>query len=212
MEAVLRLTRSPLGPVAIMLNDLRGSDRSAGEGRPLRLHVEFTGTPAALARKTDDAQRYCRDAGAAETAVLDEGGAAAWTGMREHPRTLGTPEGLRLKVALPVTAVASVLDVVQERATAADLRCWAIAFAGNGIIYVYLDGGTPAPYLSIVHELRGRAMASGGSLVIQECPPALKSLVDVWGEPPSGFGVMKSLKATYDPGHHLNPGRYVGGI
>jgi glycolate oxidase FAD binding subunit len=212
MDAVLRLTRSPLGPVAIMLNDLRGSDMSAGEGRPLRLHVEFTGTPAALARKTDDAQRYCREAGAAETAVLDEGGAAAWTGMREHPRALGTPEGLRLKVAVPVTAVASMLDVVQERARAADLRCWAIAFAGNGIVYVYLDGGTPAPYLSIVHELRGRAVASGGSLVIQECPPALKSLVDVWGEPPSGFGVMKSLKATYDPGHHLNPGRYVGGL
>ena len=63
-----------------------------------------------------------------------------------------------------------------------------------------------------MHELRGRAAAAGGSLVIQECPPALKSLVDVWGERPVGFGVMKSLKATYDPGHHLNPGRYIGGL
>src|SRR5437764_111713 len=130
MDAVLRLTRSPLGPVAIMLNDLRGSDMSAGDSRPLRLHVELTGTPAALARKTDDAQRYCRDAGAVETAVLDEGGVAAWTGMREHPRALGTPEGARLKVAVPVTAVASVLDVAQARVAAADLRCWAVAFAG----------------------------------------------------------------------------------
>ena len=64
----------------------------------------------------------------------------------------------------------------------------------------------------MVRALARRAVAAGGSLVIQECPPALKSLVDVWGEPPSGLGVMKSLKATYDPGHHLNPGRYLGGL
>lgn len=212
MSAVLRLMRSPLAPVALMLNDLRGSDMASGDPAPLRLHVEFTGTTTALERKTSEARRYCQEAGACDTAVLDEGGAAAWERMREHPDAFDAPDGVRLKIAVPLTSVAALLEHVQVRATAADLRWWTLSFAGNGILYVYLDGGTLSPYAEIAGDLRAHAVAQGGSVVVQQCPPALKAAMDVWGDAPSGLAVMKRLKATYDPDTRLNPGRYIGGI
>jgi glycolate oxidase FAD binding subunit len=212
LDAVLRLARSPLRPVALMLNDLRGSEMAEGHHAPLRLHVEFTGTPAAVARKTADAVSYCREAGAAAVAILDEGGAAAWVGMREHPTAFSSPDGVRLKVTVPPTSVGEILDVASHRAAVAELRYWGLSYAASGVAYIYLDSGTPAPYVAITQELRARAGAAGGALVVQSCPTALKGLVDVWGAPPESLSVMQALKATYDPGRHLNPGRFVGGL
>lgn len=212
MTAVLRLLRSPLAPLAIMLNDLRGSEMGLDDASPLRLHVELTGPSAALERKTAETRRYCHEAGASDTTALDEGGAAAWQRMREHPDAFAGPESVRLKIAVPPTAVATMHDHVARQASAAGLRWWTLSFAGNGILYVYLDAGTLSPYAAITRDTRARAVALGGSLVVQQCPAPLKALVDVWGAAPSGLDVMRRLKATYDPDGRLNPGRYIGGI
>jgi glycolate oxidase FAD binding subunit len=40
----------------------------------------------------------------------------------------------------------------------------------------------------------------------------LGSNLDVWGDIRSSVGVMKALKARFDPAGILNPGRFVGGL
>ena len=66
--------------------------------------------------------------------------------------------------------------------------------------------------VQIVHKVREGAARVGGSVVVQKCPTALKSRVDVWGGEPSGINVMRRLKAQYDPNNIMNPGRFVGHI
>jgi glycolate oxidase FAD binding subunit len=59
---------------------------------------------------------------------------------------------------------------------------------------------------------RDALAAVGGYLVVLDAPEAVRHQVDVWGPLPDGFGVMKRLKAEFDPKGILNPGRFVGGI
>lgn len=211
MSAVAGLTRSPLGPIALAL----AGDAAAGDdaGTPAQLYVEFTGGPSALQRKCADALRLCHERGALAALALPEGdAAAAWQAAREHPATYGQPEGLRLKAAVSVSAVAGLIGAATKQTRALGLECRWLAFAGNGILYIYLNGGSRESYAACVGAWRGRAVAAGGSLVVEEAPTALKSAIDVWGQPPSGFGLMRRLKQTYDPLGLLNPGRYVGGL
>jgi len=51
-----------------------------------------------------------------------------------------------------------------------------------------------------------------GSLVVLNCPPAVKARVDVWGEVGDALPLMRRVKAHFDPAGMLNPGRFVGGI
>jgi glycolate oxidase FAD binding subunit len=36
--------------------------------------------------------------------------------------------------------------------------------------------------------------------------------MDVWGEAGDALGVMRQMKAAWDPTNTLSPGRFVGGI
>ena len=206
MSAALRLTRSPLGPLALTL-------AGGATEPPVQSHVEFAGTPAALERKSDDAQRLCHECGALDVIVLANGDEVTlWQARREHPTTYEGPEALRLKAAVPVSAVAGLLDTAIGQARRLGLTCRWLAFAGNGIVYLYLGGGSDEVCSALVDELRGWAVAAGGSLVVEQAPTTLKRRIDVWGAPPSGFALMRRLKQTYDPLGLLNPGRYVGGL
>ncbi|RMF85780.1 MAG: hypothetical protein D6736_16565, partial [Nitrospinota bacterium] len=52
-----------------------------------------------------------------------------------------------------------------------------------------------------------------GNFFVEAAPQAVKEAIDVWGPLPKGVGeVMRGIKAALDPGHILNPGRFVAGI
>jgi glycolate oxidase FAD binding subunit len=56
---------------------------------------------------------------------------------------------------------------------------------------------------------RKTAEAAGGSLVLMAAPDDVKKKVGAWGTPPPTLDVMRRLKDAFDPGHALNPGRFV---
>jgi glycolate oxidase FAD binding subunit len=60
-------------------------------------------------------------------------------------------------------------------------------------------------------DLRERAPAFGGTVVVLEAPHDLKAEIDVWG-PVGGLGLMRAVKHQFDPHRRLAPGRFVGGI
>ena len=60
-----------------------------------------------------------------------------------------------------------------------------------------------------VTAARLAAEAAGGSLVLLAAPDGLKQAVGAWGTPPPTLDVMRRLKDAFDPGHVLNPGRFV---
>lgn len=207
MAAVRLLLRSPLGPTAMVL-----ADHPARDGA-LYLYVEFAGTATALKRKCDDALRLCAESGAGEVAD-DAGPLPTWADLLRGAAPAEATGMVRLKLTTPLTAVAAALDGVRARAAAARLGCRCFAFAGNGVIYALLDGAGVATTAAAVGEMRALARQAGGALVVQECPTALKRLLDVWGQQDAatGLDVMRRLKAVYDPRNLLNPGRFLEGI
>ena len=58
-------------------------------------------------------------------------------------------------------------------------------------------------------DARRMAESVGGSLVLLAAPDDAKQQVGAWGSPPATLEVMRRLKDAFDPGHVMNPGRFV---
>jgi len=85
---------------------------------------------------------------------------------------------------------------------------------GHGVLQVSTQGGDErrvAP--EVLRPLRRELEAEGGSLVIERGPAWFKSECETWGAiDPEILGIMKRIKAEFDPGDVLSPGRFVGGL
>jgi glycolate oxidase FAD binding subunit len=86
------------------------------------------------------------------------------------------------------------------------------AHAGNGIVVGHLDGLTKERAAELLHTLRALAIPFQGSVIVLDCPPAWKSLLDVWGRSRADVALMREIKNKLDPRNLFNPGRFVGGI
>jgi glycolate oxidase FAD binding subunit len=55
------------------------------------------------------------------------------------------------------------------------------------------------------------APPSWASAVVLHAPAGVRAAVDMWGPVPS-LGLMRAVKAQFDPQHRMAPGRFAGGI
>ncbi|HYS01954.1 MAG TPA: FAD-binding oxidoreductase [Candidatus Eisenbacteria bacterium] len=106
-----------------------------------------------------------------------------------------------LRAATSLTGVPRLVDAIGTDASV-------MAQPGVGVVHVRPLPGMAEP---VVKRLR-EALGPGGSVVVERAPAAQKPSLNVWGPPPTGFGLMRGLKASLDPRGILNPGRFVGDI
>ncbi|MFX0537640.1 FAD-binding oxidoreductase [Ornithinimicrobium sp. Y1847] len=85
----------------------------------------------------------------------------------------------------------------------------AVGSAGVGVLHTTLPADDAAP--AAVSSLRELTGSLGGSCVVLDAPPELRPRLDTWGPVP-GLDLMRRVKAEFDPGRILAPGRFVGGI
>ena len=87
-----------------------------------------------------------------------------------------------------------------------------VGFGGIRLLSWSLSSGSAED----IRRLRETAGKMGGSVVVEQCPLALKQELDVWGDPPwgrdAGMEIMRRLKNKFDPHRTLNPGRFIGGL
>ncbi|TMB05951.1 MAG: FAD-binding oxidoreductase [Deltaproteobacteria bacterium] len=76
----------------------------------------------------------------------------------------------------------------------------------------FASGPAPGQAASVLADARAGLVRRGGSLVVQAAPAEIRARVDPWGPPPPSFALLQRMKDNFDPGHRLNPGRFVGGI
>ncbi len=202
--------------------------------RPARSLPSSTGrlarSPSAPAWRSKATRRASRAAAAALTGVLgSEAGASAhaeppgWWGAGPAAQTAGTV----LQVAFWPGDLARCSPSSAGRPTRLALDP-AIAGSAAGLAHVALpDDLEPGAVADFVTALRdtlerrvpARSRQDGGwarpsretSVVVQHAPVAVAGLVDLFGPVPS-LPLMRAVKAQFDPGRRLAPGRFAGGI
>ncbi|MEZ0072216.1 FAD-binding oxidoreductase [Planotetraspora sp. GP83] len=180
------LAASPLEPAAIEL------DRPDPHG-PVVLSTLVEGVAAAERAK----------------AVQDLMGGDAHIG-EEPPAWWGRLPGDDLLLALRVlpAALAGTLHTVAAHAACLNLTPHVRGSAGTADLHVTLPPESdPGKVASFVSAVRDEIRPDGGRLVVLTGP----SEMDFWGGT-GALGLMRSVKARFDPHRRMSPGRFVGGI
>jgi glycolate oxidase FAD binding subunit len=122
------------------------------------------------------------------------------------------PGPVTLKVTCTLSAVPKLVASVSSLASRSEVPARLTGSAGTGVMFVGLpeDVG-PAQLGSFLEGVRAAAAASGGHATLLRAPRALGPSLDTWGAVP-GLELMRRVKAQFDPGRRLAPGRFVGGI
>jgi len=85
----------------------------------------------------------------------------------------------------------------------------------GGLLVAYPDAGVVYSHTrdpDALADRQERADAQRGGVVLERAPSELKNDLDVFGETPGGFELMKQIKKKLDPKGILSPGRFVGRI
>ncbi|WP_147899797.1 FAD-binding oxidoreductase [Serinicoccus profundi] len=134
-----------------------------------------------------------------------------WWGVLLHPgQRAGTPPPPGSRPVL-VKATARLSGIPQLVAAVEEVEGTATGSAGVGVLHVALPADGAADR---IHRLRAATSGLGGSTVVLDAPPEVKSGLDpdsTWGPVP-GLGLMRAVKDQFDPGRILAPGRFVGGL
>jgi glycolate oxidase FAD binding subunit len=115
----------------------------------------------------------------------------------------------RLEVGILPADLPVALHAIFDSAGEHGLKPHVSGHAGSGILFVDLPGGDASTHARVVAALRASA---GLRVVVREAPPALKALVDVWGDAGDAVPLMRRVKEQFDPTGILSPARFVGGL
>ena len=171
------IAAAPVGPTAIEL-----------QSPPHRLLVRFETTEAAAAAQTKIAAGICAAHGATTNVISGQAETDAWLA---HENRIFTAGSTVVKIAVLPTEVGDMLSAIQRLTAGID----DVGIAGRaalGIVLLRL----PNDYDHVVDELRREASARGGHVAAPGNPGSLGD----------AGGIMRAVKARFDPHHILNIG------
>lgn len=131
-----------------------------------------------------------------------------WDDIRDFPQKLIKTGLVVCKTSVLVTQIPKVLNHLEQLENKNGVKIYTSTRAGNGIFLLTIKGKAVSVKNTLV-ELRNFLSSIGGSLILQKAPYEIKKGFDVWGDMGSGLGIMKRIKANFDPDNILNPGRFI---
>jgi glycolate oxidase FAD binding subunit len=168
--------------------------------------------------------------GSVTEAVHEQGERLAEIARSSGRRVLALPDGFWGKTGLAMSAsagstalhvsaladrLAGTVGAIEEafRVASPGAVVRLSGCAALGTLRVVVEGSAVAEIAAVVSRLRALVDEVGGSVVVARGPVELRRAVDPWGPvEPGAFALMRTLRAEFDPGRVLNPGRYVGGL
>jgi glycolate oxidase FAD binding subunit len=167
------------------------------------VHVRFEGIPESL---LDQYAKLGRIAGACK---FVECAGEVWS---ERQKLFVNPgSSVICKCCVLPSQIGSLCHALFTQAGPAEVATTLVA-QGTGLAEVRLDATGPKPLMTALHDLRIAVDRLEGTITVSQCPVAMKDEVDVWGTVKDALPLMQRIKQKFDPGHTLNPGRFVGGI
>jgi glycolate oxidase FAD binding subunit len=184
------------------------------------------GHSAAIERHQCDLERMALSGGAREFMVVKDEVEEAAALLRESMTKLRqeTPASIGARIGVPATETHGLLRQLQVDAEKENLAC-AILFQASGLAHLTLWSDVVSAELpeDANDDLMARlgraarrifeaAKEHRARAVIESCPVALKSMLNIWGEPSPDFALVQKVKSIFDPGNIFSPGRFVGGL
>lgn len=120
-----------------------------------------------------------------------------------------------LRLAAEARRLSYWVAELERAGAAAGAETTVVAQPGHGVLQASLWGITESAGAGdrLILPLRRGVESEGGSLVLERAPAWLKAQCEVWGHISSeALAIMSRIKAQFDPGGILNPGRFVGAL
>ncbi len=216
MEASMRIFNSYVMPLAMTaLSPAVASRINLDDSPPgYRLAIRLGGRPRTLARQVDEIAAICRQAGVSTLRDSEGPTRSLWRPLSDFGWAPETTPRLNIRITALPSHTGSILKAI-DKLRDSTLEPAIVSQPGFGAVeasWFGPDDTDPATLAEIIARVREHVSRLGGTSVVQQCPPALKQDMDVWGEEPPGIEVMRRMKRQYDPNGIMNPGRFVGRI
>ena len=130
---------------------------------------------------------------------------------REH-EAARTSGALQVKVTAAPSMVAALHSQAVVPLHTALRQVRTVVYPSIAAAFISGECDDVAGALGALNAARLWAESGGGTLIVEEAPPAIRAAFDPWGTPPPAFALMRALKDRFDPHHRLNPGGFVGGL
>ena len=186
---------SPLALVASAI--VVGKPRNSYFASPYLLTYTAEGIPNDVETELEQVREVLRANGAPSPAQVEApSGTELWADL------LGDHSGkaLQVRIGIPPKDLAAYVQ-----AQAASLETGAfLADRANGLVYTISEPDSRDAARAWLGALRHPALKVGGYAVVINAPDHLHNALDLWGFQPEGLGLMRSLKARWDPAHILS--------
>jgi glycolate oxidase FAD binding subunit len=171
---------------------------------PPQMDVLFEATQAGVAAQVQQLKAIL-----APSIVIDPG-PAVWNARQELYSAAkdNASNSALAKISILPAQIAETYETLA--AMAANRVHFQAVVQATGVGCVYLEG-VPNEFGYVLHSLRAKLEAAGGSLMAAHRPTTMAAL-DAWGDPGDALPLMRAVKRQFDPKSTLNPGRFVGGI
>jgi glycolate oxidase FAD binding subunit len=197
LDATLRLTSSAAEPAAVEWIQDGGSGRIA---------VRADGNARTVEVAAQEMIGQLSAAGIRSEIVDREAAAAFW--RQQRAGVVGTAGDTVLRVATLPDQLVDTLAALETAAAGNGIRAQVLSSTALGVHTIRLSGGSARATADLVADVRRHAARRGGSTVLRSRPPEVDRLVDALGPVPSTVGVLRRVKAAFDPGNRCAPGRF----
>ena len=115
-------------------------------------------------------------------------------------------------VSFWVSALARVLDAVEDAAAKAGVSPVTEGSAGAGVLYVHVGAGEESSAAAeFAGAVRGAVAGERGAVVVLAAPSGVREELAARGGMSGtvpGLALMRAVKDQFDPGHRMAPGRF----
>jgi glycolate oxidase FAD binding subunit len=179
------------------------------EKKPTLL-VGFAGDPETVAWQLNSTEKLVEQNDAIGVQKIEGESHNSISHVIQEFSAVDRPSGTVLvKVNLKRTDITEFIEHTLED------TCQMMVTLGNGVLYLKIPIDSTTDFQELANtltQLRQRAIDVRGNLIIETAPPELKQQIDVWGPIGGTLNLMKQVKAKFDGGNVLNPGRFVSRI